>query len=230
MRVATSVCWRSGAARGPNHWLIWALALPSRTGCSWPQVWCRCNCLQRLPRESGSSYWRRSGTFGWGCGSARLVEGARTQAGGGGVCPLSDQNASRAQEDTEDPIVTIEASIDIQRPVVAVFACVADPRNLPQWQRAVNEVQVTPEDPHRGRQGDPGEVVLGREAGAHQRDHRVGAQSLLQLSGPAGPSTVEATSRCEAVGSGTRLSATLQVEPGGLFQVVGPVLASQARK
>jgi len=44
-------------------------------------------------------------------------------------------------------MITIEASIDIQRPVEAVFAFVSDGRNNPQWQEAFKEVQVTPDGP-----------------------------------------------------------------------------------
>jgi hypothetical protein len=32
------------------------------------------------------------------------------------------------------------------------------------------------------------------------------------------------------VGEGTRLSGTWQAEPGGLFKMAGPLLASQAKK
>src|SRR5258708_22075986 len=65
----------------------------------------------------------------------------------GGVRPTSDQHASDPQEDTEDQMDTIASSIDIQRPVEAVFAYVADPRNDPQWVGAIKEAHVTPEGP-----------------------------------------------------------------------------------
>ena len=52
----------------------------------------------------------------------------------------------------------------------------------------------------------------------------------LSFKGRSGPAMLEATYRFEAVGTGTRLSATIQVEPGGLFQLAGPLFASQFKK
>jgi carbon monoxide dehydrogenase subunit G len=49
------------------------------------------------------------------------------------------------------------------------------------------------------------------------------------ISGPRGAS-MEATMRFEAVGEGTRLNFTTQIETGGLFKMAGPLLASQTKK
>src|SRR5215472_15804146 len=49
--------------------------------------------------------------------------------------------------DQEYPMITLETSLDIQRPVEIVFAYVTDQRNLPQWEAAVKEVQVIPDAP-----------------------------------------------------------------------------------
>jgi hypothetical protein len=52
----------------------------------------------------------------------------------------------------------------------------------------------------------------------------------VSMTGSSGPATLEGTFRFEATGSGTRLHASVQVEPGGLFKVAGPVFASQFKK
>jgi uncharacterized membrane protein len=40
-------------------------------------------------------------------------------------------------------MITVETSIEIRRPVEAVFAFVSDFRNNPRWQEAIKEVHVT---------------------------------------------------------------------------------------
>jgi uncharacterized protein YndB with AHSA1/START domain len=46
-------------------------------------------------------------------------------------------------------MITIETSIEIRRPVEAVFAFVSDHRNEPQWHKSVKvkEFRVTPDGP-----------------------------------------------------------------------------------
>jgi hypothetical protein len=50
------------------------------------------------------------------------------------------------------------------------------------------------------------------------------------MKGNPGPLLVEGAFRFEAVGEGTRLTTTLQVEPGELFKIAGPLFASQLKK
>ncbi len=128
-------------------------------------------------------------------------------------------------------MVTIDHSIDIQRPVEAVFAYVADPRNDPQWQGAIKEVRLTPDGPPRV--GTKVKLVVSFLGVRLEPTNEITAwepNRSFSYMGRAAPSTAEATYRFEAVGTGTRLSATLQVEPGGLFQVAEPLFASQAKR
>jgi uncharacterized membrane protein len=140
--------------------------------------------------------------------------------------------ASDAREyDQEDFMITIETSIDIQRPVEVVFAYVTDQRNIPQWEGAVKEVQVIPDGP----------PVVGtkiKTVGTFLGVKLEGAFEVTSLEpnrsftyrGGAGPAVGETTMRFEAAGNGTRLSGTLQMEPGGLFKMAEPLLVSQAKK
>jgi uncharacterized membrane protein len=150
-----------------------------------------------------------------------------------GVCPMSDldQNASDAQKNMEEPMHTIETSIDIQRPVEAVFAYVADPRNGPQWQGAIKEAHVTPEgQPMVGTKVTQVVSFLGVKLEPTGEITALEPNRSFSFKGRSGPAMLEATYRFEAVGTGTRLSATVQVEPGGLFQLAGPLFASQFKK
>jgi uncharacterized membrane protein len=127
---------------------------------------------------------------------------------------------------------TIDLSIDIQRPVEAVFAFVADPRNGPKWQGALKEVrQVTPEGPPAvGTKATFVASFLGVKLEPTTEITALEPNRSVSFTGRSGPLTLEGTYRVEAVGTGTRMSSTLQVEPGGLFAVAGPLFAIQLRK
>jgi uncharacterized membrane protein len=128
---------------------------------------------------------------------------------------------------------TIETSIEIRRPVEAVFAFVADPHNEPLWERTVQEARVTPDGPPAvGTRVTKVGSFLGlklevtNEITALEPNRELGIKGI---SGPASAS-MEGTFRFEAVGESTRLSFISQIETGGLFKMAGPLLASQARK
>ncbi|HEV2238115.1 MAG TPA: SRPBCC family protein [Ktedonobacterales bacterium] len=126
---------------------------------------------------------------------------------------------------------TIECSIEIQRPVEVVFAYVIDPRTAPRWQAGVKEIRVIPEGPIAV--GSKLKIVgafLGVKLEGTNEVTAIEPNRSFSYTGRAGPATVEATYRFAATASGTRLSGSALIEPGGLFQVAGPLFASQAKK
>jgi uncharacterized membrane protein len=126
---------------------------------------------------------------------------------------------------------TIETTIDIQRPVEVVFAYVTDPRNGPQWQGAIQQAHVTPDGPPTvGTRVTQVVSFLGVKLEPTNEITALEPNRYFSFKGRAGPAALEATIRFEAMGVGTRLSATFQVEPGGLFKVAGPLFASQFKK
>jgi len=128
-------------------------------------------------------------------------------------------------------MITFETSIEIRRPVEAVFAFVSDPRNEPQWEKTVTEVRVTPDGPPAvGTKVTKVGSFLGVKLEATSEITALEPNRSLSFKGTSGPASLEATMHFEAVGEGTRLSGTFQVEPGGLFKVAGPLFASQAKK
>jgi uncharacterized membrane protein len=128
-------------------------------------------------------------------------------------------------------MITFETSIEIRRPLEAVFAFVSDPRNEPQWEKTVKEVRVTPDGPPAvGTQVTKVGSFLGVKLEATNELTALVPNRSLSFKGTSGPASMEATMRFEAVGEGTRLSGTFQVESGGLFKVAGPIFASQAKK
>ena len=128
-------------------------------------------------------------------------------------------------------MITVETSIEIRRPVEAVFAFVSDPHNEPQWERTVKEIRVTPDGPPAvGTKVTKVGSFLGVKLEATNEITALEHNRSLSFKGTSGPASMEGTFRFEAVGEGTRLSGTFQVEPGGLFKMAGPLFASQARK
>jgi uncharacterized membrane protein len=126
---------------------------------------------------------------------------------------------------------TIETSIEIRRPVEAVFTFSSDFRNIPQWQKAMKQASVTPDGlPAVGTKGRQVGSFLGVKLEATSEITAMEPNRSLSFKASSGPACMEATWQFEAAGEGTRLSATYQIEPGGLFKVVGPVFASQFKK
>jgi uncharacterized membrane protein len=128
-------------------------------------------------------------------------------------------------------MITFETSIEIRRPVEEVFAFISDPWNEPQWEKTVTEVRVTPDGPPAvGTKVTKVGSFLGVKLEATNEITALEPNRSLSFKGTSGPASLEATMRFEAVGEGTHLSGTFQVEPGGLFKVAGPLFASQAKK
>ncbi len=128
-------------------------------------------------------------------------------------------------------MITVENSIEIRRPVEAVFAFVSDQRNSPQWQGSIQEARVTPDGPPTvGTKVTQVVSFLGVKLEPTGEITALEPNRSLSFKGRSGPASLEGTWRFEAVGEGTRLSGTFQVEPGGLFKMAGPLFASQFKK
>src|SRR5215467_13253741 len=129
-------------------------------------------------------------------------------------------------------MITFETSIEIHRPVEAVFAFVSDFRNEPQWRKSVTakEFRVTPDGPPAvGTQVTAVASILGVRLEMTSQITALEPNWSCSIKGSSGPAQLSATWRFEAVGESTRLSGTFQAEPGGLFKMAGPLLASQAK-
>jgi carbon monoxide dehydrogenase subunit G len=129
-------------------------------------------------------------------------------------------------------MITFEHSIEIQRPVEAVFAFVSDVRHNLQWQSGIKEVHVTPDGPPAvGTKATQVGSLLGVKIEGTSEITALEPNRSLSIKGTAvGGASFEVTMRFEAVGSGTRLSQSGQMDPGGLFKLAGPLLAGQMKK
>jgi uncharacterized membrane protein len=128
-------------------------------------------------------------------------------------------------------MISVESSIEILRPVEAVFTFVSDKRKSPQWQGTVKEAHVMPDGPPTvGAKVTEVVSFLGVKLETTGEITALEPNRSISIKATGGPTSAEETWRFEATGEGTRLSGTLQAEPGGLFKVAGPLLAGQLKK
>jgi hypothetical protein len=115
---------------------------------------------------------------------------------------------------------TVEISTEIHRPVEVVFAYAGDFRNIPQWQKSIQEASVTPD-------GLPAVGTKGRQVGSFL-GVKVEATSEITASEPnrsfaeksqSGPFPIENRTTFERVAGGTRVNFTTVAEPGGFFKL-----------
>ena len=130
-----------------------------------------------------------------------------------------------------DRMITVETGLEIHRPVEVVFAFATDFRHAPQWQETTKEVYVTPNGPPIvGTKATQVASFLGMKLEATNEITALEPNRSFSFKGTSGPAELVATTRFEATGAGTRLSGMVQMEPGGLFKVAGPLLAGQLKK
>ena len=125
----------------------------------------------------------------------------------------------------------IEESVQINRPLEAVYEFVANPENLPEWTgTAIETRKDTPGPLLEGSTFTSVAKFLGRriespfEVTAHE------APRVHSHKSTGGPFPIEGTLTCEEVAGGTRLTQVAEVEPGGFFGLVGPLLERVGRR
>lgn len=126
-------------------------------------------------------------------------------------------------------MVRFEVSTEIKRPVAEVFAYVADPQNLPEWNAIVEEARAS-ETPLRVGSTITGRArFLGRKIeSVNQVTEYVVNQKFTQKSDKPFPITI--SNLFEAANGGTKVTSTLDGEPGGFFKIGEPILARIAKK
>ncbi len=119
----------------------------------------------------------------------------------------------------------ITHEVEIARPPEEVFAYLADPANMPEWQSGVTEVQK--EDERRFREV---RRVLGREVASDVEVTALDPPRRFDLAVRSGPLTVEISHTLEAAGDGTRLRVAGEGNAGFMGPFVGRKLAKQVER
>jgi carbon monoxide dehydrogenase subunit G len=126
-------------------------------------------------------------------------------------------------------VIRVEHSVVIGRPQADVFAYLADPRNLPDWQASVLEARS--HGPiESGALFTEVRRVLGKrvesliEVVEYERERRLTVRSS------SGPVAFRVTHSLEPTDGGTRLSVAVEGEPGGFARLGAPILVRMLRR
>jgi carbon monoxide dehydrogenase subunit G len=127
-------------------------------------------------------------------------------------------------------MITLELGTLIDRPMKDVFAFVADPNNMPQWNSAVVSIQqVTPGAVGFGTRFKTTGEILGRRVDGEMQVTAYEPESRCGFQMNAGPMQVNIALTLKSAGTGTSLSLDAQGNPAGVLKLAEGVLAGQVK-
>jgi len=128
-------------------------------------------------------------------------------------------------------MIKLESSVVINKPLSEVFAFTTNPANNAKWQDGVIESRISKKtDDMIGSVITDVRKVLGRkmegelEVVAYEPNKKT-AMKIIK-----GPVKMEITQLYEAVDGGTKVSVTMEGEPGGFFKLMGDALTKQLQE
>lgn len=127
-------------------------------------------------------------------------------------------------------MATLEATIIINRPVEEVFAAVEDFNSHPRWRGGLLKAEVTSPGPLGvGSTYVYNMQVMGRKIETTGEVVAYDPPSTYTWKATSGPFPLSGSVRCETVSEGTRVTETVEAEPGGFFKLAEPVLLRQQK-
>jgi len=128
-------------------------------------------------------------------------------------------------------MINLDFSALIDRPVKDVFAFVANPNNMSQWNSAVVSIeQITPGAVGPGTKFKTTGEMMGRRIEGEMQVITYEPDTKCAYQMNAGPMQVSLTLGFKTVGTGTKLSLNAQGNPGGVFKLAEGVMAGQIKK
>ena len=124
-----------------------------------------------------------------------------------------------------------ELAVEIARPPAAVYAYLADPTHLPDWQADVEEVRGAPGGPlPAGATFTEVRSFLGKRAESTLEVTAAEPGRELSLQTVSGPVPVSIRHLLEPAGDGTLVLLEAEADPGKLFGLGGPLLRKAAER
>ena len=124
-----------------------------------------------------------------------------------------------------------ELAVEIARPPAEVYAYLADPTHLPDWQEDVQDVRDAPGGPlGRGAIFTEVRSFLGKRAESTLEVTAAEPGRELSLRTVAGPVRVEIRHLLEPAGEGTLIRVEAEADAGKLFGLGGPLLRKAAER
>ena len=126
-------------------------------------------------------------------------------------------------------MASFENSVTIRRPVENVFAFLADFENVPKWNSAIVETTKASPGPvgvgttYRQTRSTPSRSDEAFEVTVFE------PASRLEVQGGLGPFTARVNYLLQPIGSGTRLTNTVDLESSGLLTLVAPLATSRVK-
>jgi uncharacterized protein YndB with AHSA1/START domain len=118
-----------------------------------------------------------------------------------------------------------DTSITIQRPIAEVFAAVIDFKRYPTWRSGLIEATLTSEGPIQvGTTYRYNIKVMGSVLETTGRIEAYEPPGYYAWKATSGPFPMSGSLKCGAVAEGTRLTDTLEADPGGFFKLAEPLL------
>jgi uncharacterized protein YndB with AHSA1/START domain len=125
-------------------------------------------------------------------------------------------------------MIKVESSIVINKPVEEVFAFTTNSKNNAKWQGGVIESKVTKESADVvGTIITDVRQFLGRKLESELEVVGFELNKKTELKIIKGPVKMDITQLYETVEEGTKISVTMEGEPGGFFKLVGGALEKQ---
>ena len=129
-------------------------------------------------------------------------------------------------------MIKVEKSSIIRRPIEEVFAYVSDLRHSAEWQSGLVEVRQTTQGPQGvGTKFAFVRKFMGRKMEASSEFVAYEPNKKVTFRSNSGPTAFEASYLFEATPEGTKLTSTIEMQPGGfLFGLAEPLIAACLRR
>jgi uncharacterized protein YndB with AHSA1/START domain len=135
----------------------------------------------------------------------------------------------RVLKSKEVRIMRVDASIVINRTPDEVFAYATDPAHTPEWQSSALETSV--DGPvQAGASGKEVRKFLGRRMESTMKIEAFEPPRRFALQVTSGPVPFHVEQTVEPEGTGSRVSVTIEGEPGGFFKLADPLVERAVRR
>ena len=135
----------------------------------------------------------------------------------------------RVMKSKEVWIMRVDGSIVINRTPDEVFAYATDPAHTPEWQSSALETSV--DGPvQAGASGKEVRKFLGRRMESTMKIEAFEPPRRFALQVTSGPVPFHVEQTVEPEGTGSRVSVTIEGEPGGFFKLADPLVERAVRR
>jgi len=127
-------------------------------------------------------------------------------------------------------MVTIQHQATIDRPPAEVFAYLTDITKLPEWQATALEGRLESERMEKGARAIEVRKFLGRRMESTLTVTEYVPDRRFDAEVTSGPVNFRISHLLEAEDGGTKVSFTIEGEPGGFFRLAEPIVERQVRR